>query len=67
MALSVSPRSDVPPVAAPPTTEELWEDYDRLLEEMVPPKEKARLLAEKKEAEEKEAERQARMARCQEV
>ena len=57
MAPPVSPRSDVPPVAAAPTVEEMWGDYDRLLEEIVLPEEKARLLAEKKEAEEKEAER----------
>ena len=67
MALPVSPRSDVPPVTAPPTLEELWAEYDRHLKEMLPLEIKVRLLAKNKEAEGKEAERQARMARWQEV
>src|SRR4051812_20691377 len=51
MASPVSPRSALPPVAAPPTMEEMWAEYDRHLEEMVPPEVKSKQLAKKEEAE----------------
>src|SRR4051812_21160732 len=67
MAPLVSPRSTVPPVAAPPIMEELWVEYDRHLEEMVPLEVKAKELDEKEEAEAKEAERQGIVAHWEEA
>ena len=48
-AAPVIPRLDVHPVDAPPTKEELWEDYDRAIEKMVPLEIKSRRLSEKEE------------------
>ena len=62
MAPPVSPRSDVPSVAAPPTEDELYADYEEALLMSLSSAEKSRLEVAAKREEEERAQQEAAMA-----